>query len=127
MNANVNAKSLVGATPVAADGTVSLFDFKGHSVRVTMIDAEPWFSGSDVLHVLYGKSGGISHVYNSLGADEKRKVKRVHLGMPPGRDMMVLSESGLYRLVMRSDKPEAKEFQDNVAKVILPAIRKDGG
>ena len=38
----------------------------------------------------------------------------------------IISESGLYKLVMRSDKVEAKEFQDWVAKVVLPAIRKDG-
>jgi len=39
---------------------------------------------------------------------------------------MVLSESGLYKLIMRSDKPEAKPFQDWVTREVLPAIRKDG-
>lgn len=38
---------------------------------------------------------------------------------------IIISESGLYKLVMRSDKPEAKAFQDWVTKVVLPAIRKD--
>jgi len=37
----------------------------------------------------------------------------------------LISESGLYKLVMRSDKPEAREFQDWVTRVVLPAIRKD--
>lgn len=41
--------------------------------------------------------------------------------------MRLISESGLYKLVMRSDKPEAKSFQDWVTKVVLPAIRQDGG
>ncbi|MFN7009050.1 MAG: Bro-N domain-containing protein [Allorhizobium sp.] len=90
------------------------------------IGGEPWFSGADVLHVLYGRSGGIAHVYKAVGEEEKRKVKRVHLGMTPGRDTMLLSESGLYKLVLRSDKPEAKPFQDWVTKEVLPAIRKDG-
>lgn len=39
----------------------------------------------------------------------------------------LISESGLYKLIMRSDKPQAKPFQDWVTKVVLPAIRKDGG
>lgn len=38
----------------------------------------------------------------------------------------LISESGLYKLIMRSDKPEAKEFQDWVTKTVLPANRKDG-
>ncbi|WP_461160394.1 BRO-N domain-containing protein [Sphingobium sp. TomMM35A] len=38
-----------------------------------------------------------------------------------------VSESGLYKLIMRSDKPEAMEFQSWVAKVVLPSIRKTGG
>jgi|GEM_PF-6970342 Prophage antirepressor len=38
----------------------------------------------------------------------------------------IISESGLYKLVMRSDKPEAREFQDWVTREVLPAIRKDG-
>jgi len=40
--------------------------------------------------------------------------------------LVLVSESGLYKLVMRSDKPQAKAFQDWVTKVVLPAIRKDG-
>ncbi|HMA66432.1 MAG TPA: BRO family protein [Desulfosalsimonadaceae bacterium] len=37
------------------------------------------------------------------------------------------SESGLYKLILRSDKSEALEFQDHVASEILPSIRKHGG
>lgn len=39
----------------------------------------------------------------------------------------LISESSLYKLVMRSDKPEAKKFQAWLTEVVLPAIRKDGG
>ncbi len=38
-----------------------------------------------------------------------------------------MAEPGLYRLIMRSDKPEAREFQTWVTRDVLPAIRKDGG
>jgi prophage antirepressor-like protein len=40
--------------------------------------------------------------------------------------MTIVSESGLYKLVMRSDKPEARSFQDWVTRDVLPSIRKDG-
>ena len=46
----------------------------------------------------------------------------------PGRTARasLVSESGLYKLIMRSDKPEARKFQDWVTREVLPAIRKDG-
>jgi len=40
--------------------------------------------------------------------------------------LKMVSESGLYKLIMRSDKPQAKAFQDWVTRSVLPAIRKDG-
>jgi prophage antirepressor-like protein len=40
--------------------------------------------------------------------------------------LSVVSESGLYKLVMRSDKPQARPFQDWVTREVLPAIRKHG-
>jgi prophage antirepressor-like protein len=40
--------------------------------------------------------------------------------------MATVSESGMYKLLLRSDKPEAKAFQDWVTREVLPAIRKDG-
>lgn len=39
----------------------------------------------------------------------------------------LISESGLYKLIMRSKKPEAKDFQNWVTKEVLPSIRKTGG
>ena len=39
---------------------------------------------------------------------------------------MIVSESGLYKLIMRSDKPIARYFQDWVTREVLPAVRKDG-
>lgn len=57
-----------------------------------------------------------------LGADEKHKTD---LGLP-GRKPYVISESGLYKLIMRSDKPEARELQEWVTRAVLPTLRKDG-
>ncbi|MBS7705189.1 BRO-N domain-containing protein [Chelatococcus asaccharovorans] len=46
--------------------------------------------------------------------------------MHTGKPAVLGSESGLYKLIMRSDKPEARAFQDWVTREVLPAIRKTG-
>lgn len=65
-----------------------------------------------------------------LDASDKTKITRKeHPEIFSGShasSYILVSESGLYKLIMRSNKPEAKEFQDWVTKVVLPAIRKDG-
>lgn len=83
------------------------------------IGAEPWFSGADVLHILYGKAQGMGHQYDKLEADEKQQVKLVHLSYR-NRPAWIVSESGLYKLIMRSDKPEAREFQNWVTRQTIP-------
>ncbi|MFL9808713.1 MAG: BRO domain-containing protein [Pseudomonas sp.] len=95
-------------------------------VRIVELNGQPWFVGSDVLKVLYGRSAGLANIYTRLADDEVTKVNRINLGEAPGRQMALVSESGLYKLVMRSDKPQARLFQDWVTRDVLPAIRKDG-
>lgn len=73
---------------------------------------------------------GLGHVTNAcrpLDADEVSRCNRITLGEPrAGRPMPVISESGLFKLTMRSDKLAAKRFQNWVTRTVLPAIRKDG-
>ena len=83
--------------------------------------------GADVLRVLFGAASGNGQAYRRLMTDEYRVVCRTHLGMNPGKPVGSVSESGLYKLIMRSDKPEAKAFQDWVTREVLPSIRKNGG
>ncbi|WP_425514364.1 BRO family protein [Azospirillum soli] len=91
------------------------------TVRVVTINGAPWLVGPDILRVLFGTTNGMGHIHNRLDPDQMTKVKRVHLGMTPGKDVTLISESGLYKLVMRSDKPEAQAFQDWVTREVLPA------
>lgn len=86
------------------------------------IDGNPWFVGVDCTMVL----GLQPSAYRQIDRSEQSKLPRTQLGLRSGPDMTILSESGLFKLVLRSDKPEAKPFQDWVTKVVLPAIRKDG-
>lgn len=98
------------------------------------IEYAPWFSATDVCTSL-GLSvagSGVGNYLLNLGAYEKKVVTNKGIpnlfrGTSGGWRTTLISESGLYKLTMRSDQPEAKGFQDWVTKVVLPAIRKDGG
>lgn len=93
----------------------------GLSLRVTEIDGAPWFVAADVCAAL-----GIINARDTLAKSVPEKHKRrKDLGLRAQAPWLV-TEAGLYRLVMRSNKPEASDFQDWVTDTVLPAIRKDG-
>lgn len=97
------------------------FDFNNTGIRVIEIDNQPWFVAADVAEALGFTYDNLKyHAKQTLGFEEKRVVK---LPGFRGNGGTIISESGLYKLVMRSDKPEARAFQDWVTKVVLPAIR----
>lgn len=98
----------------------------GNDLRTIEIEGEPRFAAVDVLKCLGLRTGNGEH-YKKLGADEQASSSRAALGMHPGKPMKVVSESGLYKLIMRSDKATARPFQDWVTRDVLPAIRKTGG
>lgn len=101
------------------------FSFGSLELRVLMMRNEPWFLGMDVIAALDLEAPG--RAYSRLDACERHNMPRTHIGMRGGRDIIAVSESGLYKLIMRSDKPEARKFQDWVTRDVLPAIRKTGG
>lgn len=100
---------------------ISTFDFMGIQLRVIQIDGNPWFVAKDVCAAL--DLDNPSYVVKRIGDDEKASFR---LPNQRGSASTIISESGLYKLVMRSDKWEARAFQDWVVKVVLPAIRKGG-
>ncbi|QRI63448.1 hypothetical protein JQ506_22000 [Shinella sp. PSBB067] len=67
-----------------------------------------------------------ARVFNRRLAKDEQRLWPV-ASVQTTRKMKLISESGLYKLVMRSDKPEARAFQDWVTKECLPSIRKHGG
>lgn len=98
------------------------FNSNAFNVRVLVKDDAPWFVAKDVCDCL-----GISNsrdAVSRLDADEKGVGKADTLG--GCQDMTVISESGLYALIMRSTKPEAKPFRKWVTSEVLPTIRKTG-
>lgn len=102
------------------------FDFNKTNIRVVEIDGQPWFVAADVARVLgFTTTSGAGRYLRHLDDAEVNTITlgNGNRGNPNKR---IVSESGLYKLIMRSDKPEARAFQDWVTKVVLPAIRKDG-
>lgn len=104
---------------------VTIFKYEENKlVRTMNVSGEPWFVLKDVCDVL-----GLStpaRVAERLDSDE---VSQAHLIDSVGRsqEMTIISESGLYNVILRSDKPEAKPFRKWVTAVVLPSIRKNGG
>lgn len=93
-------------------------------VRVVMIDGAPWWAAADVHHIVGVSKAGTN--FSFLGDDEKQVIRKCGQTSLKGHGLLFISESGLYKFVLRSDKPEARAFQDWVTRVVLPAIRKDG-
>lgn len=102
---------------------VSIFKFNTSQIRVVDIKGVPWFVAADVCKVL-GMTN-ITVAIQPLSSDEKGLSSTETLG--GNQRLNTVSESGLYKLILRSRKPNAAPFQDWVTRVVLPAIRKDGG
>ena len=106
-----------------ASSALKLFENPQFRVRVIMRLGDPWFVAKDACDCL--EITNVSQACQTLDDDEKGIYKVYTLG--GSQDMMLISESGLYTLVMRSNKPEAKVFRKWVTSEVLPSIRKTGG
>ncbi|MEN7526982.1 Bro-N domain-containing protein [Cupriavidus sp. DL-D2] len=102
--------------------TLSFRFHEGHDVRVVMIEESPWFVASDVCTVLDYRDA--FNAVRILDADEKGTHNVSTLG--GDQRVTIINESGLYALVLRSRKPEARQFRKWVTAEVLPAIRKTG-
>lgn len=100
--------------------------FEGHRMRVEMMDGEPWFVAKDVCECL--GLDNVSQALAGLDEDEKRQLASNIINPDVGgRGTLVVNESGLYSLILRSRKPEAKRFKKWVTSEVLPGIRRHGG
>ena len=101
---------------------LQIFDYNSNKIRTVQRDGEPWFALKDVCQVL-----GLSDTNKTaerLDPDELTRIKFVSGGQ--GREMYFINESGLYAVILRSDKPEAKPFRKWVTSEVLPSIHKTG-
>lgn len=101
----------------------SVFQFNAHNVRIITRDGFPWFVASDVCTAL-GYANTSKAIADHLDSDERSHEQLDRSRM--GSKAVIISESGLYALVLRSRKPEARKFAKWVTKEVLPAIRRTG-
>ena len=88
-------------------------------VRVLEIENEPWFVAKDVCDILELSNPSVA--LKNLDEDERTKF---NLGRQGNTNL--INESGLYALIVRSRKPEAKKFRKWITSEVLPSIRKHG-
>lgn len=101
---------------------IQVFEYQNSKVRTVDMDGEAWFVLKDVCAVL-----GISN--NRMAADrlddDEKGVSLIDT-LGGKQEMVIVNESGLYHVILRSDKPEAAPFRRWVTNDVLPAIRKTG-
>lgn len=99
------------------------FPVTGQSIRTVLVDGKPGVVGVDVCAVL-----GLGNPRSSLALldDDEKGVHTVDTPGGPQR-LTVVTEPGLYSLILRSRKPEARAFKRWITHEVLPAIRKTGG
>ena len=102
--------------------SLDLFHFKGRQVRTIQLDGEPWFVAADVCDVL--GLNNPSQALSYLDRDERRLI--TNEAWRTNGNMAVVSEPGLYSLVLRSRRPEAKGFRRWIAHEVIPALRQSG-
>ena len=106
------------------DSVIKIFENeKFGKIRTLIINDDPWFILADICKVLEISNSRM--VAGRLDEDELMSVRLTSGGQR--REMTAVSESGLYDVILRSDKPQAKPFRKWVTTEILPTIRRTGG
>ncbi|MGN8689446.1 phage antirepressor [Lactobacillus amylovorus] len=103
--------------------TLVPFAYGDATVRVVTIDGEPWFVLTDLCKVL--RLGNVSMTASRI-ADDMRGVTQIDT-LGGAQQMTIVSEPGMYEVVIRSDKPEAATFRRWITSEVLPSIRRTGG
>ena len=126
-----------------------IFHFQNKQIRTVQIDGEPWFVAKDVCEVLGIRTNSVRFILDEdevqefnpndnsndicseeagCGfADNRSPGQIFREAGHGGRDMLAVSEPGLYSLMIRSRKPEARQFRRWITHEVLPALRQTGG
>lgn len=105
---------------------IQIFNYQNNEVRTVDLNGEPWFVLKDVCNTL--NISNQRDVQERLDPDEVGRFDLPHPQNPEKTiEMVCVNESGLYHVILRSDKKEAKPFRKWVTSEVLPSIRKNGG
>lgn len=102
---------------------LTTWNYNNSEVRTVMIDNEPWWVLADVCKVLELSSP--HKVADRLEEDERNQIPLTD-SLGRRQNTTVINESGLYSVILRSDKPQAKPFRKWVTSEVLPSIRQHG-
>jgi anti-repressor protein len=102
---------------------LQVFSYEENEIRTVEVNGEPWWVLKDVCAAL----GIVKYrdVAERLDGDERAPVRVDTLG--GNQEMICVNESGLYSVILRSDKPEARKFKRWITHEVLPEIRRTGG
>ena len=95
------------------------------SVRSLMVNGEQYFVGKDIAEIL-GYSNSRKALLDHVDEDDKTDGVTIRDSIGREQTPVLINESGLYSLILRSQLPSAKRFKRWVTSEILPAIRKHG-
>lgn len=103
---------------------LNIFTYEDTPVRTVLVDGEPWFVLADLCKVL-----DLTSVTRTAERLDSVNVSQAHVQNERGqqRQTVIVSEAGMYEVVIRSDKPEAVAFRRWITGEVLPQIRKTGG
>lgn len=102
---------------------VKSFKYEPNEVRISLHNNEPYFCLKDVCDAL-----GIKNSRDVLAKSlDEKGVEKIYTPTDGGeQEIVFINEPNLYRVIFRSNKKEAKKFQDWVFNDVLPSIRKNG-
>lgn len=100
-----------------------VFPLTNQETRIVDLDGNPWWVLRDVCEVI-----GLSQPVKVVERLDEDEVNQIHVIDSMGREQLtyIVNEAGLYSVILRSDKPEAKAFRRWVTHEVLPQIRKTG-
>lgn len=101
---------------------LQIFNFESRNVRVLQLHNEPWFVAKDVSEIL-----GFRDPYTATRTlDDDEKLLHTICVSGQNRETTLVNEPGLYSLILKSRKPEAKQFKRWITHEVIPSIRKHG-
>ncbi len=101
---------------------LQIFNYHDTPLRTVEKDGELWWVLKDVCEVI-----GIAKHTNVAARLEDDEKGACLMGTPSGQQsMIIINEPGLYSVILRSDKPEAKDFKRWVTHEVIPSIRRTG-
>lgn len=102
--------------------TPQIFNFEKNEVRTFLVNDEPYFVGKDVASVL-GYSNTPKAIRDHVDEEDKTQNESFTVN---GTALMLINESGLYSLILKSKLPNARKFKRWLTSEVLPTIRKTG-